>query len=137
VSERGATPARLLLPWLPSLAYMGVIWALSSQSKPFDLPDLPFRDKIAHGLEYGILAVLNLRALRRSLAQRLLWSVVITVLITSAWGYLDEIHQAFVPGRNSDVYDWFADTGGAIVFASVAAIASHMRSISRAPHARS
>ena len=110
---------------------MGVIWALSAQSRPIDLPDVPFRDKLAHGLEYGILAVLNLWALRRSRSQGALRSVAIAVALTSAWGYLDELHQAFVPGRFSDVYDWVADTCGAIVCASLAAIASRLRSSSR------
>ena len=110
---------------------MGVIWALSAQSKPFELPDVPVRDKLAHGLEYGILAVLNLLALRRGHSLGALRSAVIAVVLTSAWGYLDEIHQAFVPGRFSDVYDWVADTCGAIAFASLAAIASRVRSSSR------
>jgi VanZ family protein len=132
-----STPlVRRLLPWLPSLAYMGAIWALSSQSQPIGLPDVPFRDKIAHGVEYGILAVLNLFALRRSLSHGIVRCAILAVLLTSAWGYLDELHQAFVPGRHSDVYDWVADTIGAIVFASVAAIASRARATTRADASR-
>lgn len=127
---------RRLLPWLPSLAYMGLIWALSAQSHPPDLPDVPFRDKIAHAIEYGILAVLNLRALRRSFAQPLVRSVVTAVLLTSAWGYLDELHQAFVPERNSDIYDWLADTAGAIVLASLAAIVWRSRASTSSSQAR-
>lgn len=115
---------------------MGLIWMLSSQSQPIALPDVPFRDKLAHGLEYGILAVLNLWALRRSFPQPAVRSVVVAVLLTSAWGYLDELHQAFVPGRYADVYDWLADTAGAIVLASLAAIASRMRSSTGAPQTR-
>lgn len=128
--------ARRLLPWLPSLLYMGLIWVLSSKTHPVDLPDVPFRDKIAHAVEYGILAVLNLWALRRSVSQTLVRSVVTTVVITSAWGFLDELHQAFVPGRHADVYDWVADTVGAIVFASLAAIAWRDRSTTRVEQPR-
>jgi len=115
---------------------MGLIWALSAQSHPPDLPDVPFRDKIAHSIEYGILAVLNLWALRRSVPQTILRSVVTTVLLTSAWGYLDELHQAFVPERNSDLYDWLADTTGAIVCAGLAAIVLRMRSSTDVRQAR-
>ena len=123
--------ARWLLPWLPSLAYMALIWALSSQSRPMELPDVPMKDKVAHCLEYGVLAVLNLRALRQTFVWPRLRSVAIAVLLTSAWGFFDELHQAFVPGRFSDVYDWIADTVGAITFASVAAIALRARIAAR------
>ena len=128
--------ARRLVPWLPSFAYMGAIWVLSSESRPIELPDVPFRDKILHGVEYGILAVLNLWALRRSVSQGVVRSAITAVVLTSAWGYLDELHQAFVPGRHSDVYDWVADTIGAIVFASVAAIATHARATARVDASR-
>jgi VanZ family protein len=127
---------RRLLPWLPSLAYMGAIWGLSSQSAPIELPDVPFRDKLLHGVEYGILAVLNLWALRKSVSHGIVRSAITAVVLTSAWGYLDELHQAFVPGRHSDVYDWVADTIGAIVFASVAAIASRARATTSADASR-
>jgi VanZ family protein len=33
----------------------------------------------------------------------------------SLYGVSDEIHQAFVPGRSSDVLDWMADTAGTLV----------------------
>ena len=127
---------RRCLPWVPSLAYMGLIWVLSSQSQPLHLPDVPLRDKIAHAIEYGILAVLNLAALRRSFALPPLRAVATSVLLTSAWGYLDELHQAFVPGRNSDLLDWGADTLGAIVGASLAAIALRRRGSERAERVR-
>jgi VanZ family protein len=136
VSDRGASPARRFFAWLPSLAYMGLIWALSSQTRQIELPDLPFRDKLAHAVEYGILSVLNLWALRRSSSHGALRSLFTAVLLTSAWGYLDEVHQAYVPGRFSDVYDWIADTCGAIVFASLATIAWRMREAALARRAR-
>lgn len=39
----------------------------------------------------------------------------IPVLITSTYGIIDEIHQSFVPGRSCSIFDWIADTGGAIL----------------------
>jgi VanZ family protein len=44
---------------------------------------------------------------------------VLAVAIVSLYGVSDEVHQAFVPGRNADVFDWVADTTGALVAAGV------------------
>ncbi|HYD83482.1 MAG TPA: VanZ family protein, partial [Opitutus sp.] len=37
------------------------------------------------------------------------------ILIVSVFGVTDELHQHFTPGRSMDVWDWVADTLGAIV----------------------
>ena len=113
---------RRLAPWWPSIAYMALIWALSSQSSQIAIPDLlPWHDKGAHFIEYAILGALYAHAVMRTWPQlSLLRALAIAALLTSAWGYVDEIHQAFVPGRNSDVRDWFADTLGAIVGSAIA-----------------
>lgn len=42
-------------------------------------------------------------------------AAVLAILITSAYGALDEFHQRFTPGRSCDVRDWMADTVGAAV----------------------
>jgi VanZ family protein len=107
---------RIVLAWLPAAAYMGFIWFLSSQ--PLTLPPapIPFRDKIAHLIEYGILGALAVRAIVGSwpaigLRRALLWGIVVTV----SWGFLDELHQAFVPLRNADSLDLLADAIGALL----------------------
>lgn len=114
---------RRMLPWVPSFAYMALIWALSSQSQAIPLPDLPWHDKGAHFIEYAILGGLYAYAAQRT------WpglgtvrALALAAVLTSAWGYVDEIHQAFVPGRNSDVRDWVADTLGAIAGATIVAL---------------
>ena len=38
-----------------------------------------------------------------------------TIVITSVYGALDEIHQMFIPGRFAEVLDWLADAAGAIL----------------------
>ncbi|HMI90111.1 MAG TPA: VanZ family protein, partial [Polyangiales bacterium] len=86
---------RRAAPWLPSIAYMTLIWALSSQSALPALPELPLNDKIAHFVEYAILGGLYAYAVLRTWPQlSLLRALAIAALLTSAWGYLDEIHQA-------------------------------------------
>jgi VanZ family protein len=114
---------RRLLPWLPAIAYMALIWGLSSQSQAIPLPDLPWQDKGAHFIEYGVLGGLFAYAISRTWPRlNGLRKVVFSVLLASGWGYIDELHQAFVPGRNSDARDWIADTLGAIAGVTIAAL---------------
>jgi VanZ family protein len=40
------------------------------------------------------------------------------------WGYLDEVHQAFVPGRTADAWDLFADFLGSIAGAAIYSLAN-------------
>jgi VanZ family protein len=105
---------RRLISWLPPLLYMAVIFSISSLPNP--APEITARvsDRLLHGVEYGLLAVLLVRALAREGAS---WgtAVLAAIVLTSLYGASDEYHQAFVPGRISDVGDWIADTiGGAV-----------------------
>jgi VanZ family protein len=119
---------RRALPWVPSIVYMALIWALSSQSRQIELPSLPWNDKVAHFLEYAILGGLYAYAVMRTWPQlSLLRALAIAAVLTSAWGYTDEIHQAFVPGRNADTLDWVADTLGAIAGSTIACLLDRMR----------
>jgi VanZ family protein len=106
------------------LAYAAVIFALSAQSNP--LPFLPreilLQDKLLHGVEYAVLGGLLVRALRLA-GLRPGVALVAAVVIASAYGATDELHQAFVPGRSSEVADWLADTLGATVGAVLVAAA--------------
>jgi VanZ family protein len=43
----------------------------------------------------------------------MLSSPLVSLLIASLYGVSDEVHQAFVPGRDSSPFDWLADTIGA------------------------
>ena len=102
--------------WLPVLAYVGIIFALSAQ------PNLqpPFRfqnsDKFAHLAEYFGLGVLLVRALRAtdSLSDAVRGGLV-ALLIGMSIGASDELFQSTVPGRESSVRDFAADCGGLVV----------------------
>lgn len=105
---------RWLRAFGPALLYMLLIWALSSFPIQLDFSRVPLRDKGVHFVEYGTLSVLLTHALRTTVPQRnalLTWAFA--VLITTLWGAIDEIHQAYVPGRFSDVGDLIADFCGA------------------------
>jgi VanZ family protein len=66
---------------------------------------------LAHFAEYAILAILLLRALE--IRRRSLPAWISSVLLASAYGVSDELHQLFVPLRVSDPVDWMRDTVGA------------------------
>jgi VanZ family protein len=107
---------RIALAWLPAHGYMLLIWLLSSRTQPVDLSDVPFHDKGVHFVEYAVLGLLIARAVRRT------WPALTgarfgaaVCLPTIAWGYLDELHQAFVPGRFSSMADLLADALGALI----------------------
>lgn len=43
------------------------------------------------------------------------WRIALPIAIVSVYGIIDEIHQSFTPGRETSVFDWCADTIGAII----------------------
>jgi VanZ family protein len=102
--------------WLPVLAYVTVIFALSSQQHL--KPPLTFlnADKVMHAGEYLVLGLLLVRALRATLrVSRPLFAAMIAIGLVVSVGAADETLQSFVPGRQSDIFDLLADTlGGAI-----------------------
>lgn len=116
-----ATRTQILLAWLPAALYMALIWAVSSIALP-DLPieSVPLRDKGVHFLEYGALGLLVAHATLRTWPHRsAARTLPLAVLITVAWGVLDEIHQGFVPGRSAELLDLVADTLGAMAGAAL------------------
>ena len=110
--------------WGPVIVYAGLIFLFSSRSHPHE--DLPsfldlFSDKVLHATEYAGLGGLCYRAFRYGtdgpLASRAaLWAIV----AASVYGMTDEVHQLFVPLRDSSWQDWLADTIGAGVGAGAA-----------------
>ena len=99
--------------WLPVLAYVALIFSMSSVSglQP------PFRfansDKLVHMGEYAVLGFLLTRALRTIPALRsLLVAGVTTLVIGMTVGGLDEIYQKGTPNRQSSALDFVADTLG-------------------------
>ncbi len=97
---------------LPALAWAGLLFWLSSQST---LPSAVFLfdgiDKFFHAGAYGVLALLVWLALPRGGGRTR--RVVLALALASVYGVSDEVHQHWVPGRTTDVFDWLADTSGA------------------------
>lgn len=104
-------------------AYASGIFALSSSARPLGLepPPLPGLDKLLHGVEFGILALL----LRWSLAAAR-WAPdprgrdALAVTLAVVYGVSDELHQLLVPGRDASIWDALADAGGALLAIALA-----------------
>jgi hypothetical protein len=104
----------ILLYWCPLILYAGVVFYLSSLSRPQDLLPVAVWDKAAHALEYAILGILGYRALAESSALgHSSHTVLVTILAAALYGVTDEVHQNFVALREPNILDVFADAIGA------------------------
>ena len=75
--------------------------------------DIPNIDKLFHFVEYFILGALLVRASARASGKsnfKLIF--LLSVLIASAYGALDEFHQRFVSGRSPEIFDILSDIIG-------------------------
>ncbi len=96
--------ARLLLP----AALAAAIWFLSSQPSPG--PDLGGLQEAASYVAHFALYA----ALWTTLAWALRWRrPVLALLLTVAYGAVDEVHQSFVEGRDASLLDLAVDALGA------------------------
>lgn len=102
--------------WLPVLAYVATIFVLSSQPGLTSPVNFQNSDKVLHLLEYGGLGFFLGRALRASLGWPLgAPSSLLVVAIGMAIGAGDEWWQSHVPGRDSTILDWCADSAGLVL----------------------
>lgn len=120
-------PGRILVYWLPPVAWAGAIFVVSSLSLPPQPPVYPFEDKVYHALVFGVLALLLLRAFFEGQQISLARAALLAFILASLYGVVDEVHQYFVPLRTMDVRDWLADTAGAAVSFVAAALSSRGR----------
>lgn len=109
--------ARTTLAWVPAALYMALIWLISSLAlTDVSVSRFPFGDKGVHFVEYGVLGFLVAHAALRTWPRHLPWrTAALAVFLTVVWGFVDEIHQAFVPGRESEALDVLADGAGAVL----------------------
>jgi VanZ like family len=115
------TPAFL---WGPVALQMALIFAASSIPELGALPG-GMSDKSGHGIGYGILGAVLVRALAGGRLNGITWRRAgLAVLLATLYGVSDEFHQSFVPGRSPDRFDVLADCLGAaltvVVIAGVA-----------------
>lgn len=108
---------KLLWRWLPVIIWLAVIFGGSS------IGSLPRADdsvldallhRIAHVIEFAILGGLLLRAISEpgSITGR---QVIGVALGCGLYGLTDEWHQAYVPGRSSELSAVPFDLGGGLI----------------------
>ena len=96
------------------LLYCSLIYWLSSR------PSIPtpmlfeHQDKIHHMGAYFIMGLLASRFFNDFFEKKAMWFIA-SLSFCSLYGMSDEWHQSFVQGRNSDFFDWIADTFGALL----------------------
>lgn len=97
--------------FVPAACYYALIFVLSS--KPYQIEvEVPFFDKWVHLVEFGVLGFFVSFGFFKSLRSSLKIKINATFLSGISLGILDEIHQYFVPGRNSDIFDAAVDAIG-------------------------
>jgi len=100
--------------WLPPVAWMTLIFALSAQP---NLPEAPspgwdlLLKKGAHMAGYAILLWLLWRAIHKQTCFS--WPLGLAWLLAVLYAASDEFHQTFVPGRNGWAGDVVVDSVGA------------------------
>lgn len=101
---------------VPAALIFACSWILSCQPSIAAIPNFFGADKIVHffcfaGLSFWVAFAVppSLRAKPRA---------ALSVAIVSLYGVIDEIHQSFTPGRDCSVFDWMADTLGALAGAA-------------------
>ncbi|KQR36261.1 hypothetical protein ASF71_15410 [Deinococcus sp. Leaf326] len=108
------------------MAVAGAIWVLSSLA---DTPGPPLH----HPLDWGA-HFLSYLALGYALG-RATGLPVLAWMLAAWWGAADEIHQAFVPGREAGITDWWFDLAGSGLGAWLAGQACLKRAARRrVPH---
>ncbi len=109
-----ALALRRLPPWLPPLAWAGVILAASSiQDLQTTTGGIEIRDKLAHFGEYfvfGWLVAVCFDTERWAGRKHFFWTLTFGIGL----GLLDEFYQGFVPGRERDILDLAADGIGVL-----------------------
>jgi VanZ family protein len=102
--------------WLPFILWMALIFAVSSiprlSGEQFGMPR--WSDKVAHFIEYAILAFLFYRGEGGGRWRLGVPAWLLVIVAGIAIGGVDEFHQRFVPGRDSNIIDLAADAAGVV-----------------------
>ena len=102
---------------VPPLVWAAIIFVESS-IPGHAFPRAPLgTDKLVHVAMFFILGWLLHRAFtHQSLELVSKMSLYLTQVVTILYGFSDELHQLFVPGRTADMYDMTADAIGGFLF---------------------
>jgi VanZ family protein len=105
---------KVILSWLPALIFMGIIFYLSSlPGNEIKLPNFTMSDKVVHFLAYGLLGwLISFRRWLTPMPASINWNDKMGQITGILYAASDELHQMFVPMRESSILDWTADALG-------------------------
>lgn len=123
---------RAILHWIPVVGWMVGIFLLSNSTSstveeaagdirsfaailPAWMPNVLTSPAFVHQLEFGGLAVFFYRLLNDFKFLSLRYVIAGSLALAIGYGFLDEFHQSFVPGRDSSLIDVGFDTLGAFI----------------------
>jgi VanZ family protein len=97
--------------WLPVVSLVGALWWSSSRTPAPTEPHVlgALLHNAMHVVAYAVLAAAVWCAVHGPRA------AVAAVTFAAAYGVIDEVHQAFVPGRVPSVWDVASDVCGALL----------------------
>ena len=120
------------LSWLPPLAWAALIFLLSEFPPSLDGASVfalgGFTTNLGHPFAFGILALLLVPVVGRARGRwdgRSRWTALSSVgalwitVIASLYGFVDEMHQSMVPGRDASLLDALSDATGAFFVVQV------------------
>jgi len=102
----------------PLFLWLIVIFIESSfPSNAYPKIEIWSADKLVHMGVYGLLAALAYISLihQEKYPKLLKHAILFTILVCAVYGAVDEFHQYFVPNRDCEFLDWFADFLGAVI----------------------
>lgn len=109
---------RIRMHWifkcLLTIVYASFIYYESSQdTSSVHLPS--YSDKIIHFIVFGLLCLMICWTLSSvTIGSKWIYKIILAIGITSLYGASDELHQLFTPHRSVEIFDWLADTLGAV-----------------------
>jgi len=104
-----------------AIFFMGAI-SLASSFPPPPAGGLEVSDVYLHMAEFFVLGLFSARMVHPTQTPPLRsGSILVSIAVVAAYGFLDELHQHFVPGRTPSIKDWVCDilggSGGILVYA--------------------
>lgn len=114
-----ASKLRILLP-LGFFIFIGfIIYLADTADHNFAfrlIGNIPYGDKLMHGLLYGVMALLLNYGLKFKSYKLLGFNMQIGALIVLTFAGLEELSQYWLPSRTCDVVDFVADMVGVVLF---------------------
>jgi len=102
-----------------TLGWAALIYYLSDQPGLNITPLFPQQDKVLHLIAYGVLGFLSMGSCKANGCRHQAFHYWLVVTLVGVYGVLDEVHQYFVPGRQSDILDVLADISGGLLGAGL------------------